>query len=421
MANFKRAAAICRDMADWRDRLGGRVTVLLTGLTALLSVGIGILNITTRPSGPLVEVLPPAVVQTAGFTGALTGFLLLGSAYGLRKGYRGAWNSTMLLLPLSAAQGLLQASEYSYPLVGLSLLALPIVGLNRRIFDRHVDFSLTQWASVAALVGALGYSTAGTYALREQFDGVNTLLDALYFSIVTASTVGYGDVTPAEGPGGQLAKWFALSALVLNVAAFAVALGVLFTPAIEARLTTALGRMKDRDIDILERHVLVLGHGELTEPIIEELTDAGVEFLVITPDEAVTRTLRDRDLNVYTGDPSDEETLERAKVGEARAVVAATNNDAEDALSILTARQLNPEVAIVAAATERENVNKLKRAGANTVISPASIGGHLLVESALDRTDSEAVARELLSEGTDGRGVARRDAGKGGSERTDDD
>ena len=394
------------------------MTVLLTGITALLSVGIGILNITTRPSGPLVEVVPPTVVQTAGFTGALTGFLLLASAYGLRKGYRWAWSSTMLLLPLSAVQGLLQASEYSYPLVGLSLLALPIVGLNRRTFDRHVGFSLTQWASVAALVGALGYSTAGTYALREQFNGVNTLLDALYFSIVTASTVGYGDVTPVQGPGGQLAKWFALSALVLNVASFAVALGVLFTPAIEARLTTALGRMKESDIDILERHVLVLGHGELTEPIIEELNEAGVEFLVITPDEAVTRTLRERDLNVFTADPSDEETLERAKVAEARAVVAATNNDAEDALSILTARQLNPDVAIVAAATERENVNKLKRAGANTVISPASIGGHLLVESALERSDSEAVARELLSEDSDGGSAARRDAD--GSTRTDD-
>ena len=385
-------------MPEWRDRLGGRVTVLLTGVTALLSVGIGIVNITTVPRGPLVEVLPPTVVQTAGFTGAFTGFLLLASAYGLRRRYRGAWYSTMLLLPLSAAQGLLQASEYSYPLVGLSLLALPVVGLNRRLFDRHVDLSVTQWAALAALIGALGYSTAGTYALREQFDGVNTLLDALYFSVVTASTVGYGDVTPVGGPEGQLAKWFVLSALVLNVASFAVALGVLFTPAIEARLTTALGRMTEHDIELLERHVLVLGHGELTEPIIEELTDAGVSFLVITPDESVTRGLRERDMNVLTADPSDEDALERAKVAEARAVVAATNNDAEDALAILTARQLNPEVAIVAAASQRENVNKLKRAGADSVISPATIGGHLLVESALDGTDSEAVARELLEE-----------------------
>ncbi|QLG63104.1 NAD-binding protein [Halorarum salinum] len=383
-------------MATWRERLGGRIAVLLTGVAALLSVGVGILNITRTPQGPLVDVLPPGVVQTAGFTGALTGFLLLGSAYGLRRGYRGAWYSTMLLLPLSAAQGLLQASEYSYPLVGLSLLALPVVGLNRRRFDRRVEFSLTQWAAAAALVGAVGYGTAGSYALRDEFrnGSVETILDALYFTIVTASTVGYGDVTPET----QLAKWFVISSLVLNVAAFAVALGALFTPAIEARLKTALGRMTDTDIELLERHVLVLGHGELTEPIIEELTDADVDFLLVTPDESVTRSLRERGVNVLTAEPTDEDALERARLADARAVVAATNSDAEDALAIITAWQLDPDVPIVAAATERENVVKLKRAGADSVISPATIGGHLLVESALETGDSEAVARELLDE-----------------------
>jgi voltage-gated potassium channel len=106
-------------------------------------------------------------------------------------------------------------------------------------------------------------------------------------------------------------------------------------------------------------------------------------------------------VRVLTADPSDEGPLKRANVSSARAVVAATNNDAEDALAILTARQLNPDVTIVAAATERENVNKLKPAGADTVISPATIGGRVLVESALEGEDSEAVARRLLDESED--------------------
>jgi len=174
---------------------------------------------------------------------------------------------------------------------------------------------------------------------------------------------------------------------------------VLITPAIEARLTNALGRMTDTDIDLLTDHVIVLGYGELTEPIIDELIAADVEFLVITPDEAAARRLHEEDgVHVLTADPSGEEPLERARIREARAIVAATNNDAEDALAILTARQLGPDATIVAAATERENVNKLKRAGADTVISPATIGGHLLVESALGGEDSEAVARQLLDE-----------------------
>ena len=73
--------------------------------------------------------------------------------------------------------------------------------------------------------------------------------------------------------------------------------------------------------------------------------------------------------------------------------------DAEDALAILTARSLNPEVRIVAAANQTENINKLKRAGANTVISPATIGGKLLVRSALGEGGTEAVADDLELEG----------------------
>ena len=385
-------------MVEWRDGMGGRAVVGLTGATAVASVLVGIANISGAPQGPLVGVVPAAVAQTAGFTGTLTGFLLLLSAYSLHRGYRSAWYSTVVLLPLSATQGLLQASELSYPLVGLSVVAWPVVAFNRRLFTRALELTVTQWAALAALAGSLGYSTAGSYALREaHFTGVATLTDAVYFSVVTASTVGYGDVTPTS----DLGRWFAMSALVLNVASFAVALGVLFTPAIEARLTTALGRMTENNLDILERHVLVLGYGELTEPLIEELADANVDFLLVTPDEAVARTLRERGVDVLTADPSDEEPLARAKITEARAVVAATNDDAQDALAILTARQLNPDVTIVAAATDRENETKLKRAGADTVISPASIGGHLLMESALDRGDSEAVARELLEDDDD--------------------
>jgi len=76
-------------------------------------------------------------------------------------------------------------------------------------------------------------------------------------------------------------------------------------------------------------------------------------------------------------------------------VLVANNDDAEDALSVLAARQLNPDVTIVAAATNRENVSKFRRAGANTVLSPASIGGHLLVESTFGRDGVGEVAERI--------------------------
>ncbi|RKS83895.1 voltage-gated potassium channel [Haloarcula quadrata] len=388
-----------------RNWLGARTTILLPVLVAVLSFVTGVVNISAVSiSGPLGDLIPRSIQRTAGFTGALTGFTLLVSVVGLRRRLRIAWYATIVLLPVAAVQGLVQnsavtlpfvgpvpSSAVSIPLVVLSLISLPAMLLNQRRFDRPIDLSTAQLAAGAALLGSLMYGTAGSYALRDDFTNLSTATDAFYYTLVTASTVGYGDVTPQS----QQAKLFGMSVVVLGTASFAIALGSLLGPAIEKRLSEALGNMTDAQLDLLENHVLVLGHGDLTEPIIEELTGA-IDFVVITPDTETATRLQQQDIAVLTADPSDEEPMQRAGIEDAVAVVAATNDDAQDALAILTAQTLNPEVNIVAAATDRENIEKLRRAGADTVISPAVLGGHLIVQSALGREGMENIADHLL-------------------------
>jgi len=374
--------------------VGTRAAIWLPTVVAIISFGTGVANISATSVNPLIETyieIPREVQRAAGFTGALTGFLMLLSAWGMRRRLRAAWFSTVVLLPVTAVQGLAQSSSYSLPLIALSLLSLPTVLVNYPRFDRQADLSTTQLAAAAALSGTLVYGTVGAYQLREEFTNLSTLTDALYYTIVTASTVGYGDVTPASQQG----KLFGMSVLVLGVASFTVALGSLLGPAIEARFSQALGTMNESDLELLDDHVVVLGYGDLTEPLLEELSHAA-EFVVITPDSDMAASLRTRDLHVVVGDPSDEDPQKQAGIEHARAVIAATNDDAQDALSILTARQFHPDARIVAAATDRENTEKLRRAGADAVISPAVIGGHLLVESALGDTDMEGLAQRLL-------------------------
>jgi voltage-gated potassium channel len=374
--------------------VGTRAAIWLPTVVAILSFATGVANISDMQVGGILLTyvdIPREVQRAAGFTGALTGFLMLLSAWGMRRRLRAAWFSTVVLLPVTAVQGLAQSSQYSLPMVALSLLSLPTVLVNYRRFDRQADLSTTQLAAAAALSGTLVYGTVGAYQLREEFNNLDTLTDAFYYTIVTASTVGYGDVTPAS----QQAKLFGTSVLVLGVASFTVALGSLLGPAIEARLSQALGTMNESDLELLDDHVVVLGYGDLTEPLLEELS-AAADFVVITPDSDLAATLRTQDLHVVVGDPSDEEPQRQAGVEHARAVIVATNDDAQDALSILTARQCYPDSRIVAAATDRENTEKLRRAGADAVISPAVIGGHLLVESALGSGDMEGLADRLL-------------------------
>ena len=160
--------------------------------------------------------------------------------------------------------------------------------------------------------------------------------------------------------------------------------------------------MTETQLELLDDHILVLGYGDLTDAVLDELDADGAEVVVLTTDAGHADALGERGYNVLLADPSDEEPLERARIDLARAVIVATNDDAEDALAVLTASQLNPDIPIVAAATNRENVSKLKRAGADTVISPASLGGRLLVKSALGSEGMEALADRVLDEADGG-------------------
>ncbi|MFB6198394.1 MAG: NAD-binding protein, partial [Halobacteriaceae archaeon] len=341
--------------------LSGRIAVGFAFLVAILSVATGIVNISNPTAFGLIAThIPEGIERLAGFTGTLTGFLMVMSALGMRRGLREAWYLTMVLLPVTMVQGLIQASQYSVPLVILSAITFFIVLFTRDRFNRNLSLTTTQYAGAASLLLIQAYGTAGAYALRSDFTNLNTLLDAFYYTLVTVSTVGYGDITPQS----QEARLFGLSVLVLGTASFAIALGALLGPAIESRLSAVFGRM-NAQIELLEDHIIVLGYGDLTEPILEELSGQ-VDFIVVTPDKTKADELNQRDVNVLLADPSSESALERVGIEHAIGVVAATEDDAEDALSVLTARQMNPNIRIVVAATDRENVEKLRRAGADT-------------------------------------------------------
>lgn len=379
-------------MAWSRKLLAARAAIGLTTVVAVLSVVTGILhigNVRFEAIVPLEPYIPNAIQRTAGFTGTLTGFLMLGAAYGLKRGLRVAWYAVILLLPFTAVQGLVQSSPVSLPLVVLSLLSMPTVALHRQQFDRELSLSTAQLAAALALIGTQAYGTVGTYILRENFEDVSTILDAFYYTIVTATTVGYGDAYPV----GPEARLFAMSVVVFGTASFAIALGSLLGPAIEARFSKALGKMSDSQLELLDDHVLILGDGDLTGPVVGGLQESETDFVVITTNRDRVSTLSDQGIKAIAAAPSDEEPMRRAKIGEAKALVVATNDDAQDALAILTARQLRPDIRIVAAATDRENVAKLRHAGADTVISPATIGGQMLVESALGESEVPGLSK----------------------------
>ncbi len=365
-----------------RRRIGTRLSIGIGFTIGIVAVGTGIVHITYAPVLPVLDPYIPSVVRSAvGFTLALTGFLLMLAAYGLYRRYRAGWYWTMLLLPVVTAQGIIQSSPLAIPLVVLAVIGVVLIGYHRGQFTGRIGLSTAQIATGLALVGVQVYGTVGAYTLREEFANIQTVLDAFYFTIVTASTVGYGDLVPLT----PQAKLFAMSVLLFGTASFGAAIGVLLGPAIEARLAAGLGRVRDRQLEQLTDHVIVLGYSDFTEPIITELSDQ-TEFVVITEQTARVNELTDRGITAIHGDPGDEQLLKRVQLTDAAAAIVATTNDSVDAFIALTIAELAPDVRTVAAVTNSENVSKLRRAGADVVVDPATVGAYLLVD-AVESTD----------------------------------
>ncbi|MFB6091078.1 MAG: NAD-binding protein [Halobellus sp.] len=413
---------------EWREFSGAKPTVALVAAVTVLAFVTGLSNLSqARPivEGPLASVLPMAPIFVR-FAGVLFAFPMGLVTFGLRRRRRLAWYLAVALLPGLALLPLTTGRTTEIPLLLLVLVTLPLLLANRDEFERTLDLSSFQIASLTAILGVGLYGTVGAYGLRRQFIELDGWGDAFYYVVVTIATVGYGDITPTT----LEAKLFSLSVILFGTGAFTVAVGALVGPAIESRMAAAFGTMTASELSLLEGHVVVLGYGDVAESFLERVDD-DTDLVVVTEDADVASRLRDSGFEVLTDDPTDESTLEDARVDVARGVAVAGDDDAENVLAVLAAREVNPDVRVVAVANEETHVGKLDGVGADEVIDLRSIGGRLLGASVLgsDATDAEGAlgadlagfADDDLSGGSaDGKEVAD-DSNSADEEATTDD
>ena len=369
---------------EWQAFSGARATVILTGVLTLLSFVTGLSNLSRETgalAGPLAGVVPVAAGSVlVQFGGVLFAFVLGLVTVGLQRRKRVAWQIGAGLLPALAVLPLLTLQPTDVPLFLAVVLTYPLHLRNRDQFARSVDLSPLQLAALVAIVAVLLYGTVGAYRLRSQFTAIDTWGDAFYYVVVTITTVGYGDITPA--PTSAVAKWFSLTIMVFGIGAFTVAVGALVGPAIESRMAAAFGNMTASELTLLEDHVVVLGYGDVTASLLEEL-DPATDLVVVTPDQETVSRLNTEGVNVLTGDPTDESVLRDARVPAASGVVVGSDDDARDVLAVLAVRNVAPDVRVVAAANDGTHVEKLESVGADEVVDPLAIGGRLLGRSVL--------------------------------------
>jgi voltage-gated potassium channel len=199
-----------------------------------------------------------------------------------------------------------------------------------------------------------------------------SFLDSLFMVIITVTTIGYGEVFPL-GTGGEIFTIFLIIAGVGTVG-YTLVSGVEFM--VENSLTGIMGRRKMRkEIEQMLGHYILCGYGRVGQHIADDLKDAGANFVVIERDPVAAEKAEELGFLVIKADATADETLKEAGIENAKGLVSALSSDAENLYITLTARELCPHLFIVSRCDTEESEPKLRRAGADRVISPHSIGG----------------------------------------------
>jgi voltage-gated potassium channel len=220
----------------------------------------------------------------------------------------------------------------------------------------------------AFLLLVLAGGTVG-YTLIEEW----TFLEALYMTVITITTVGFGEVR-ALSHGGIVFTMILILTSVGMVAFIVVGLARIM---VEGEIRGILGRRKlEKKVSSLKDHYVICGYGRIGSYICKELAEKR-HLLVIVEDKAeVTPTIEEDGFHYVIGDATDDEVLEKAGISAAKCLVAAVASDADNLYITLTARQLNPDLYIISRATDESAEKKLMTAGANKVVLPYLIGAH---------------------------------------------
>lgn len=298
------------------------------------------------------------------------GVLLVIMSLGLLMRSRLAWMVTVLMSIASLLLELTPLASQPMSLILFHAAVLLLLLLNRQHFQRA---SLTTGTlfSITGVLLTLGFGVIGSYVLGTQFKpAITDFPTALYFTIVSMSTVGYGDIIAQTTE----ARMFTISLIILGLLVFATSITAILGPMMNRQIMKLI--QPRRKTMQRKDHIIVVGKGPLARNASDSLESRGLTVTRILP-TAPTQGM-EAPSDFIVGDGGDSEVLLQAQADTARAVLALTEDDSDNAFIILAAREVNEKLKTVVAVSDAHNLNKIKRVHPDVVLALPVIGAELL-------------------------------------------
>ncbi|MCH7809685.1 MAG: NAD-binding protein [Chloroflexi bacterium] len=248
--------------------------------------------------------------------------------------------------------------------------------------------------SVAVIVSLAAIGTIG-YMVLEGW----TFLDALYMTVIVLTTIGFAEVRELDDVG----RIFTIVLAVTGIGAIFYALVAVFQFLMEGELASILGSQRmARQIEHLRDHYILCGFGRFGQEIAREFKEHDVDFVVVETDQEAIALGNRRGYFMLVGDATSDQVLTEAGIARAVCLVAAAGSDAGNTFIVLAANSLNPDLYIVARASQAESLPRMTRAGAQRVFSPYAIVGRQMALAAMQPLVAEFIDTPAAAGGEQG-------------------
>ena len=216
-----------------------------------------------------------------------------------------------------------------------------------------------------------------------------SLIDSFYMTIITLTTVGFGEVHPLD----DLGRLWTSFVIIFGVSGFLYMISEFGAEIIEFRVYQE--NQKKRKISKMKNHYIICGYGRMGAVIAKELHDKDYPFVIVELEQDKVDKITEIGYKSVLGDATIEKTLEEAGIHQASGIVVCLNNDPDNLFVTLTARSLNHDAFLVSRCSQINNKPKLKQAGANKVVNPYTAGGHRMAELLISPELEDTVSLSL--------------------------